>query len=308
MTAKIIVNPYAGRWKARQSIPDIEAACAEVGLDYELVVTDAPDHGIELAREAVLAGYSPIVSAGGDGSISEVVNGMLAASGGEQPRPPLGIIPLGSADDFSDMMGLPKDIVAACRVILEGCERTVDLGTVNGRLFDNNSAVGLEPMVTITQERMTRLRGIPRYVVAALRAILAHRPWRMRLEWDEGEYEGDVTLVSVGNTRRTGGVFYMTPQAAPDDGLLDFVFAGGLGRLRLLRLLPTTFDGSHVERPEVHSQRTTRLTITCTPATPIQADGELFERAATRISYQVLPARLRVLVPAPSTDSSSQRL
>ncbi|HEC33391.1 MAG TPA: diacylglycerol kinase family lipid kinase [Chloroflexi bacterium] len=302
--AKIILNPYAGRWKAQRAIPDVKRACAETGLDYELVLTEGPNHGIELAKEAVLAGYSPIISAGGDGSISEVVNGMLEASGGEPQEVPLGIIPLGSADDLADQLGLPKDITTACRVIVAGCERLLDLGRVNGRYFDNNSAVGLEPMVTVTQERMVRVKGTPRYVLAAVRTILAHRPWRMQLKWSGGEYMGEVTLVSVGNTRRTGGAFYMTPRAEPDDGLLDFVFAQGMGRLKLLRLLPTTFDGSHVERPEVRYERAARLEITCDPPTPIQADGELFDRAANRITYEVLPACLRVLVPSPQTGHS----
>lgn len=301
MTTKIILNPYAGRWKAKAAIPDVERACEELGLDYELVVTEEPGHGVELAREALLAGYCPIVAAGGDGSISEVVNGMLAATDGRQPRVPLGIIPLGSADDLADQLGLPKDIVAACRVILEGCERLIDLGRVNGRYFDNNSAVGLEPMVTVTQEKMQRVHGTPRYILAAVRTILAHRPWQMRLVWDDGEYVGKAALVSVGNMRRTGGAFYMTPRAEPDDGLLDFVFAGGMSRLRLLRLLPTTFNGSHVDQPEVYYVRTTRLTIECDPPTPIQADGELFDRAATHITYEVIPAALRVLVPPPTT-------
>ena len=296
MTTKIIVNPYAGRWKAQAAIPNIERACRRIGLDYELVVTEGPNHGIDLAREAALAGFSPIVSAGGDGSISEVVNGLMQAAG-DHVSVPLGVIPLGSADDFADMLGLEKEVEAACRVILAGRTRGVDVGCVNGRFFDNNSAIGLEPMVTITQAAMKRVKGTPRYVLAALKTILGHRPWHVRLAWDGGEYEGPVALVSVGNTRRTGGAFWMTPRAEPDDGWLDFVFTGRLGRLRLLRLLPTTFDGSHVERPEVSYTRATRLTIDCEPPTPIQADGELFDLAASRIEYTVLPGRLRLIVP-----------
>ncbi|MFQ6100096.1 MAG: diacylglycerol/lipid kinase family protein [Anaerolineae bacterium] len=296
-TAKIIVNPYAGRWKAKAAIPDIECACRRIGLDYELVITEGPNHGIELAREAALAGFSPIVSAGGDGSVSEVVNGLMRTTG-SMVAGPLGIIPLGSADDFAEMLGLKKGVEAACRVILTGHTRIVDVGCVNGRFFDNNSAVGLEPMVTIAQVAMKRIKGVPRYILAALKAILGHKPWHMRLTWDDGEYEGPIALVSVGNTRRTGGAFWMTPRAEPDDGYLDFVFAGKLGRLKLLRLLPTTFDGSHVERPEVTYARTTRLTIECDPPTPIQADGELFELSATRVEYTILPGRLQVIVPA----------
>jgi diacylglycerol kinase (ATP) len=295
-TAKIIVNPYAGRWKAKAAIPDIERACRKIALDYELVLTEAPNHGIELAREAALAGYSPVVSAGGDGSISEVVNGLMQAAG-DDVAVPLGIIPLGTADDFADMLGLEKEVEAACRVILAGHTRVVDVGRVNGRFFDNNSAIGLEPMVTITERRMERLKGTARYILAALKAIINHEPWHVRLAWDDGEYEGMAALVSVGNTRRTGGAFWMTPRAEPDDGYLDFVFAGKLGRLKLLRLLPTTFDGSHVERPEVTYTRTTRLAIECDPPTPIQADGELFDLSATRIEYTILPGRLQVIVP-----------
>jgi YegS/Rv2252/BmrU family lipid kinase len=295
-TVKIIVNPYAGRWKAQAAIPDIERACRKIGLDYELVVTEGPNHGIELAREAALAGFSPIVSAGGDGSISEVVNGLMQAVG-DEVAVPLGIIPLGTADDFADMLGLEKEVEAACRVILAGHTRVVDVGCVNGRFFDNNSAMGLEPMVTITERRMKRIKGTPRYILAALKAIVNHEPWHVRLVWDDGEYEGAAALVSVGNTRRTGGAFWMTPRAEPDDGYLDFVFAGELGRLKLLRLLPTTFDGSHVERPEVTYVRTTRLTIDCDPPTPIQADGELFELSASHIEYTILPGGLRLIVP-----------
>lgn len=305
MKTKIIVNPYAGRWKAKSAIPDIEQACQKIGLDYELVVTESPVQGIELAREAALAGFSPIVSAGGDGSINEVVNGLMQAAGNDVAGP-LGVIPLGSADDFAEMLGLEKPIEAACRDILAGHTRTIDVGCVNGRYFDNNSAVGLEPMVTITERAMKRLRGAPRYILAAIKTILNHEPWRVRLVWDDGEYEGWTALVSVGNTRRTGGAFWMTPRAEVDDGYLDFIFARKkLGRLRLMRLLPATFDGSHVEQPEIAYHRTTRLTIECDspthppthPPTPIQADGELIELSATRVEYTVLPGRLRVIVP-----------
>ena len=304
-TAKIIVNPYAGRWKAKLAIPEIERTCQKIGLDYELVVTGGPSHGIELAREAALAGFSPIVSAGGDGSISEVVNGLMQAAS-DGVAGPFGVIPLGSADDFADMLGLEKKVETACRVILTGYVRFIDVGCVNGRFFDNNSAIGLEPMVTITQAAMKRVKGTPRYVLAALKTILSHKPWHMRLTWDDGEYEGPAALVSVGNNRRTGGAFWMTPRAEPDDGYLDFVFTGKLGRLKLLRLLPTTFDGSHVERPEITYVRTTRLTIECDPPTPIQADGELFDLSATRIEYTILPGRLQLIVPAPDRNADSR--
>jgi diacylglycerol kinase (ATP) len=296
-SAKIIVNPYAGRWKAKAAIPEIRRTWDALRAEYDLVVTEGPGHGIDLAREAARAGFNPVVAAGGDGSISEVLNGLLQAAGKQEPVS-MGVIPLGSADDFADMVGLAKGVESASRAILAGRTRALDVGCVNGRYFDNNSAVGLEPMVTLTQAAMKRLKGTPRYILAAFKTILSHEPWHMQLTWDDGSYEGPITLVSVGNTKRTGGAFWMTPRAEPDDGYLDFVFGGEMGRLKLVRLLPTTFNGSHVDRPEVTYERTTRLTIDSERPTPIQADGEVFDLAATHIEYSLLPGRLHVIVPA----------
>ncbi len=295
---KVIVNPYAGRWKAQAAIPSIEENLRGLGMAFDLVVTDAPNHGIEIARQAAGKGYDAVVAAGGDGTVSEVVNGLVLAVG-ESPGAvagPLGIIPLGSADDLGDMLKLSHDVAEACRCIQAGRTRVIDVGWVNGRCFDNNSAVGLEPMVTLRQSQMKRLKGIPRYVLAALLTILRHRDWQMTVEWDDGRFEGPAALVSVGNSPRTGGTFYMTPRAELDDGRLDFILGGGMSRLRLLRLLPMTFDGRHVDEPEIIYGRTTRLTVTCQPSTPIQADGELFDLAATQIEYRVLPGKLRVIV------------
>jgi YegS/Rv2252/BmrU family lipid kinase len=295
---KVIVNPYSGRWKAQAAIPAIEDNLHKLGVAFDLAVMDAPGQGIELTRQAAGEGYDVVVAAGGDGAISEVVNGLILAVGASPGAVagPLGIVPLGSANDLADALGLSHDVAEACRCIHAGRSRAIDVGWVNGRYFDNNSAVGLEPMVTLCQSHMKRVKGTPRYVLAALLTILRHRDWQVTAEWDDGCFSGLAALVSVGNSPRTGGAFYMTPRAELDDGRLDFILGGGMSRLRLLRLLPKTFDGRHVDEPEITYRRTTRLTVTCQPATPIQADGELFDMAATRIEYRVLPGKLRVIV------------
>ena len=294
--AQIIVNPFAGRWKARAALPAIEHACQAISLPYELAITEGKGHATTLAHEAALAGRFPIIVAGGDGTINEVVNGLIKATP-DGPAGPLGIIPLGSADDLAYALGLETGVEAACQVVLAGHTRLIDVGQVNGRLFCNNSSVGLEPQVTLMQERIRGIKGAPRYILAAFRSIFGHSPWHMQLEWDEGEYDGPITLVSVGNTRRAGGAFHMTPGAEIDDGYLDFCFAGHLTRARLLRLLPTTFSGAHVQQPDVEYTRATRLRITSEPPTPLQCDGEVFDLAAEQIEYAILPRRLEVLVP-----------
>jgi diacylglycerol kinase (ATP) len=293
-TAKVILNPYAGRWKARDNLPRVRTALDRAGITYDLIVTQRADEGIDIAARAARAGFEPIVAVGGDSTCSEVINGLVAAAG-DAPTTPMGIIPLGTANDLAFGVGIPNEIEPAVEVIARRETRIIDVGRVNGRYFGNNSAVGLEPMVTLENERLVRVRGIIRYLLAALICIMRRPKWTMSLEWDDGRHEGPVLLVSVGNTRRTGGIFFMTPDAELDDGLLDFVFAPTMSRLKTLRLLPMTFDGSHTRRPEVTYLRTTRLHITSQPGTPIQADGEISERDSDEILYEIIPRKLTLI-------------
>jgi diacylglycerol kinase (ATP) len=156
--------------------------------------------------------------------------------------------------------------------------------------------VGLEPVVSINYEKMRRLKGKLRYMAAAVKSIIGAKLWHMHLVWDDGSYEGPVTLVSVGNSPRTGGLFYMTPKALLDDGLLDFVFAPGLTRWQMLNLLPRTLAGRHIHHPLVTYAQTRSLSITASPSTPIQADGEVIDRDAVEIKYTIIPQRLRIIV------------
>lgn len=293
MTALVILNPYSARWKARQRWPEAAEALRAAGVDFEMVEMSGPNDGIARARSAAEQGYSPIIAAGGDGGISEVVNGLYQANP-DGVIGPLGLLPLGTANDLVVNLGLPIDLPAAARVIAAGKTRKIDLIQANEWVFDNNSAVGLEPVVTLYNIQMVKLKGIIRYLVAALRAIWAQPAWQGKLTWDDGEYEGPLSLVSVGNGAITGGLFRMSPAADPADGKLTFVYAYAPGRLRMLGLLPKTFSGAHVDDPAVHQHHATRLEIELTPGSPFQVDGELRERALTRVEYQVLPGKLEI--------------
>jgi diacylglycerol kinase (ATP) len=301
MTARIILNPYSGRYTGRRRWPEAQAALEAAGLAHELALTERPGHARELAHEAARAGYIPIVAAGGDGTVSEVVNGLADAAVDGQPLGPLGILPVGTANDIVDTLGIPRDLGAAARVLAHGHARLMDLGEVNGRLFVNNSAIGLEPFVTLIQQRYRRIQGPPRYLLAALRGIAARPRWNMRLEWDGGaSYAGPVSLVAIGNGPRSGGLFYMAPHADPVDGRLTFVYGVRAGRLQLLRLLPRTMRpgvGSYVEMDGISEIHTTWLRARIDPPAPAHADGEVFAPAIDTLEYRVLPARLQVLVP-----------
>ena len=290
----VILNAFGGRLSGQEKETLVEQAMQAAGLEYQLKLTQYAGHATELAQQAIRDGWPIIVAAGGDGTIHEVINGFMLAAEKDQTAT-LGIIPLGTANDLAYGLQLPFDAAGACQRIAAGNTRLIDIGTVNGNFFDNNSAVGLEPVVTINHEQMRSVKGNLRYILAALKAIMQAKPWQMRLVWDEGSYAGPVTLVSVGNGRRSGG-FFMTPHAEMDDGLLDVVFDVGLTRWQLLTVFPQTLKGTHIDHPRVRYLQTKSLSITASPSTPIHADGEIIDRKAVEINYSILPGTLRIIV------------
>jgi YegS/Rv2252/BmrU family lipid kinase len=307
MTVKVILNPYAGRWSAAQRQSDVVTALCENGIDFDLAVTEYPGHGAELAAQAVREGFSPLIAAGGDGTISEVINGIvkLQTEGEFGELPALGILPLGSANDLVVNLGLPTDLTAAAEVIRMGNVRMMDLGQVTfgniprQRIFDNNSALGLEPSITLIQARIPWLRGVIRYILATLIGVAQNPQWNMRIEWEDGEYYGPVTLVTVGIHPLTGGVFYVTPHADAFDGLLTFVYGYMPTRLKILRLLPRIMKpdkGNYVEHPDIHEVNSPWIRIQSDSPTPLHADGEIQSKDVQKIAYKILPAQLSLLM------------
>lgn len=299
MVAKVILNPYSARWKALERWQEVAPALRDAGVDFEVAQSQEKGHGVQLAEEAVRAGYSPIIAAGGDGTIGDVVNGMMKAVGTDEPLPPLGILPLGTANDLVANLGMPTSFHEAAAVIAAGKTRAMDLCSVNGRYFANNAALGLEPLVTVLQEEINWLRGVPRYLYAALQAIRRGTSWQAEIIWDDGMYRGPISLISVGNGARTGGLFYMTPNADPFDSKLTFVFGHIKSRLKMLSLLPLTMkpaEGNYVERDEVFEIKTTRLLVKLMESSPAHSDGELFDRFLYEAEYNILPAHLPILM------------
>jgi len=291
----MIVNPYSGRGAAGRRRAELEGALTRSGLACESVETSGPRHAEVLAEQATAAGRT-IIIAGGDGTIGEVVNGMARAQP-EGVLGPIGVLPLGTANDLVHNLGLPLPLEPAAAAIVAGRTRRIDLGQANEWVFANNSAVGLEPVVTQYNIRMVRWRGLLRYLVAALRAINDKPAWSMRLTWDDGSYEGPISLVSVGNGAVTGGLFRMAPAALPDDGRLTFVFGFAPTRRKMLGLLPRTISGSFVDDPAIQQHHMTRLDLESAAPTPIQLDGEIRDEAIRRVTYRVQPARLDIFRP-----------
>lgn len=298
MTIKVILNPYANRWGAKKRLAQVKTALSEAGIMADVHVTSRKKEAIEVAQVAAASqAYTAVVAAGGDGTVNEVVNGLIAAALPDQPTVPFGVLPIGTGNDFNDMNGLPRKLWECAEVIAKGKTRQVDAGQVNDHYFDNNCAVAMEPMVTIENEKMTRLSGNIRYIAALAKALLNLKAWQMQIEWQDGRYDGPTYLLSVCNSPRTGGLFYMSPPARMDDGLFDFVLLPEVPKTTVLALLPRLFKGSHIHHPRVFHGRSPFLRITSNPGTPIHADGEVLAHAAANVHYHILPGKITLLTP-----------
>ena len=306
MTAKIILNPYSNRWNAGKRAAEVVRILESLGYDFELVQTEGPGHGVELAREAVAAGFDPIVAAGGDGSISEVVNGMV----GDDPRThaTLGVLPLGSANDYAYQLGIPNDLEAACKLLVEAKRiRVLDLGRANQYVFMNDFIVGLGAIANMEAAKIQRIHGETRYILGAVKAILKAQWPTVGFQWEGGSMEKRPILMaylSIGY--RTGGVYFFSPDAQPDDGLLDFLVADARSRLGVFKLLPKTMKGTHVHEKGVYYHQTPWVKIESDDPLPLLVDGEIKTDGPKQVDVRVLPRAIRVIVgetpgPRPTT-------
>lgn len=300
MTAKVILNPFSNRWNSKKRWPDAEAALKAAGVEFDLVVSNAKGQIVELAEQAAREGCSPLIVAGGDGSIGDAANGLAKAAASQtETLGPLGIMPLGSANDLVYSLGLPTDLKEAAQVIARGNVRPMDMGILNGRCFVNNSAAGLEPYTTIKHEKIHLIKGMARYLVAAVQAVMDKPEWQGVIEWDGGTYEGPLSLVTIGNGRRSGG-FFMTPHADPFDGKLTLAFGYRGTRLGMFQALPRALKegkGNYVEMEGMHELHVTRVSIHLDKPSPAHTDGELLPQWVQHFEYEIQPNRINMIIP-----------
>jgi YegS/Rv2252/BmrU family lipid kinase len=312
----IILNPYSGRGKGTRSIRTLTSALDQAGVRYEMVETDYPGHGTELARRARRSGFEVVGAAGGDGTVHEVVNGLMQACHDDCPAGTLAVFPIGSGNDFAAMTGIPTGLEEAVDLLVRGDTRLIDVGRVEIEegdqtalhYFDNTMGVGIDAEVTLESYKIRRLRGAPLYLLAAVRAILKHESPDMDFHWidatgETGSMQQSTLLISVGNSPRSGGGFYLTPFAKLDDGILDVATARALPRREVMTLLPKALQGKHVGHPAVTMFQVRQIGVSIAGGAPVHLDGEVTATKATRVVVDVLPSKLRMVVSTPTLPS-----
>jgi diacylglycerol kinase (ATP) len=226
----LVVNPRAGRGAGARLAPLLKTELGALGFAVHLQETTGPRHATELVRTAFARGAPRVAIAGGDGSIFEAVNGWMQA--GAPAGAALGLLPIGTGNDFVKMLGLSGDWRRNCAIVAADRVQQVDLGRIDDRWFANGVGVGFDAQVALAANRIRWLRGTPVYAAALLQTLVRDfcTP-RVQITHDGGRYEDEITLAAFANGRCYGGAFNIAPGASIDDGLLEMVVAKGLSRL-----------------------------------------------------------------------------
>ncbi|HEU5440845.1 MAG TPA: diacylglycerol kinase family protein [Ktedonobacterales bacterium] len=292
----IILNPTSAGGRARRLRPLLERAVRQGRA--ELLLTKGPRDAERIAREAASVGRD-VIAVGGDGTASEVANGLLAAGTGVT----LGIVPCGTGNDYAHRtLGLPADPARALEIALTGVPLAMDVGLLNDRYFTNSVGVGIDANINVAANNLKRvplLRGQALYWAASLTELIFHynRCPELTVEVDgEPPTSRTYALAALTLGPTYGGGFEINPGADPRDGLLDLCTLAKPSQLRALRLLPLVEKGQHLDQPEVTQRRVRAVTMAAVGPIYAHIDGEVMR--AARFEARVVPGALRVRQPA----------
>lgn len=288
--AHLILNPTANKGRAASCRAEISRFLEERGLRAVWHVTEDVGHAGRIAGE--LSDGSLVVAVGGDGTVHEVA----AACAGTGRT--LGVIPAGSGNDYVKALGIGTGLKRALEVLAAGETRLVDVGEVNGILFNNGLGIGFDAEVAAgVAEAPGYLGGFGRYLWSVGRLLWGFRCHEARLVLDGGrEIEADTILVAVALGTTYGARFRLAPQARLDDGLFDVVWSEEIGRGEVLRLIPRAFGDTLLEHPKVHMARARQVEIETAEEIPTHADGEMLEPTRS-FRVRILSGALRVVAP-----------
>lgn len=275
MTSEItlFVNPTAGRGRGAHAAQPAASALRDAGFSVRTVLGEDADDALRRAREAVAGGTGALIAVGGDGMMS------LALQAVAGTRTPLGVVAVGTGNDFARALGLPiRDPAAAGRLAAEALKgsavREIDLGLVGDRWFGSVLASGFDSRVNDRGNRMRWAGGRFKYDLAILAELAAFRPIAYRMSLDGGPVrEIEATLIAVGNGSTYGGGMRICADAVMDDGLFDVTVVGDCSRTTLLKVFPKVYKGTHLGHPVVTVHRVSSITLEAVGVTAY-ADGE----------------------------------
>lgn len=291
----LLINPAAGRGRAGKRLARVLQHFQAAGLKPTVHLSNGPGD-IEAEARALSHAKVTLLVAGGDGSVHELANGLLAA----ESEVPFGLIPLGTGNDFAKAAEIPLDWETATRLLADRIAsdappRRVDAGRMNGRYFANGAGIGFDATVTRIARSYRWPGGDIVYLFAILRAMVnGIATPSLRITNGEELWHAPLTLANMANGPWIGGMFHIAPMADHADGELDLVIAEPMKRRRILRLLPKLMQGTHIDEPEIRHWPVTSLTVDADAPVASHLDGEV-QPLATHFEIDTLPGALHLI-------------
>jgi YegS/Rv2252/BmrU family lipid kinase len=305
MTYTFILNPRSSRGTSERRRRLLERAIERAGIEAHILLTQHRGHAVDLAR-AASAESDVVVAVGGDGTVHEVVAGLVSSD----REAHLAVVPAGAGNDFAKMFDLPGDTAGIVHAIKNASPTRVDYGRVHwsdtagtrSGTFVNVAGAGIGAKVAAAASRFKLLTGTPRYVAAVLQTL---RDWsapevEVELQCRGNTLEtirSEILLVAAGNGRCAAGGFYLTPAAKITDGRLDALIVRSATAARVLALIPSVLRGRHVDKPEVTIEKVEEIVVRPVVPLAIEADGEVLTLAAREIRFEIVAGGLSVVMP-----------
>lgn len=301
-TARLILN---GKVAQDPDVREAVHAMREAGCDLQVRVTWEAGDGPRFVQEAAHEGVRHVIAGGGDGSVNEIVNGLMHID--EADRPALGILPLGSANDFARGLCVPLEPHAALHTALSVSPRAIDVAHLGDDYFINMASGGFGAEITTsTPVTLKRLMGGGAYSLMGMLKVWHYQPYRGRLSWPEGELDSPLFLLAIGNGSQAGGGQQLTPGAQLDDGLLNVLIVRHFSSLGEMRQLLTELERIPVDGEFVRTIRTSSLAFSSDTAFPLNLDGEPRQLQRFEVKLEARALKLLVAADCPLLSSSSR--
>ena len=289
--ARLIYNPTAGREEVRKRIPEILDILESAGLETSCHATKGVGDAMRAARKAVDSRFDLVIAAGGDGTVSEVINGLA-----EQPyRPALGIIPAGTTNDFARAIGLPRSILKATEVIAKGKATPIDIGKINDKYFINIAGGGV--LTTLTYEVPSKLKtllGQMAYYMKGLEKLPSLTPIQMKIQADHYVIEDEIMMFLIANSNSVGGFEKIAPNARLNDGMFDILIIKKMSLPEFIRVATMALKGEHIHDPAVIYFQAKTLKATSPEKVVLNLDGEIGGKCPC--TFTTLPRHIRLIL------------
>ncbi|MEH7235178.1 diacylglycerol kinase [Bacillus sp. JJ1562] len=269
--ARIIYNPTSGRELFKRHLPEVLVKLERAGYETSCHATTGSGDATNAARIAVERRYDLVIAAGGDGTINEVVNGLAE----QDYRPTLGIIPVGTTNDFARAIGVPRNIDGACDVIVEGNSVPIDIGRINDKYFVNIAGGGrLTELTYEVPSKLKTMLGQLAYYLKGMEMLPSIRPTEVSIEYDGKLYEGEIMLFLVSLTNSVGGFEKLAPDSSLNDGLFDLLILKKVNLADFIKVATLAIRGEHINDPHVIYTKANRVKVNPTEKMQINLDGE----------------------------------